>query len=94
MRLFIILLSTSFYVESQLKLEVSSENLIKPKDTGDHSKIRSSTEALVEKLDKVRRRRRKIMISTEAPSSNSEPRFKVKYGCMRKADIRILIFNS
>lgn len=77
MKLLLILLSTSLCVESQSKFEGSSEDHFKPRDISENIKTRTSKEVLLEKLDLVRRRRRKILISTEAPTLNLEKRYKV-----------------
>ena len=57
-------------MRSQLKLEISSEDLIVPDDKhfNEVSDTLSSSEVDSAKLDFVRRRRRKMMTSTVSPS--------------------------
>ena len=72
-------------VQCQLKLEISSEDIIKPGED-DSSRDISSLEDDIREMssleqDFVRRRRRKMLTSTVSPSLKSdpkEPRLKVK----------------
>ena len=72
-------------VQCQLKLEISSEDIIKPGED-DSSRAISSLEDDIREMssleqDFVRRRRRKMLTSTVSPSLKldpKEPRLKVK----------------
>ena len=79
-----LILCIALCVRSQLKLEISSEDLIVPDDKhfNEVSDTLSSSEVDSAKLDFVRRRRRKMMTSTVSPSLKGdpkEPRITVKY---------------
>ena len=80
--------SVILYVQCQLKLEISSEDIIKPGDDNS-SKDLSSVEDDIREMsslessqqDFVRRRRRKMLTSTLSPSLKldpKEPRLRVK----------------
>ena len=78
----ILILCTALCVQTQLKLEISSEDLIVPEDKHIHEDgdrhinedgdTMTSSESA--KLDFVRRRRRKMLTSTVSPSLKGDPK--------------------